>query len=144
MSTLTASERLIPELRVPMTAASADQEAAPRRSRPWPFIIAGFTALGLSGALAAGILPRIERHQELRAAAAEASASPPRVTVVTARAMAASEERVLPGNALPLLQAGLYPRATGYIKTRLVDILRSRSTRQRSSGTPTCKGLKRS
>src|SRR5262249_7133390 len=46
----------------------------------------------------------------------------PRVTVVEARSVASESEQVLPGSARPLLEAGLYPRATGSIKTRLVDI----------------------
>jgi hypothetical protein len=47
---------------------------------------------------------------------------PALVAVAVARPSLADNERVLPGNALPLLEAGLYPRATGDIKTRLVDI----------------------
>src|SRR5262249_61132921 len=46
----------------------------------------------------------------------------PRVTVATARPAEPDAERVLPGNALPLLEASLYARTTGYVKRRLVDI----------------------
>jgi RND family efflux transporter MFP subunit len=45
-----------------------------------------------------------------------------RVTVAQARQAPAASEQVLPGNAQPLLEAALYARATGYIKTRSVDI----------------------
>src|SRR5205823_10849610 len=38
------------------------------------------------------------------------------------RRMASAADRVLPGRSLPLLEAALYARATGYIKSRLVDI----------------------
>jgi RND family efflux transporter MFP subunit len=41
---------------------------------------------------------------------------------VGARSTASEAEQVLPGSALPLLETGLYPRATGYILRRLVDI----------------------
>jgi RND family efflux transporter MFP subunit len=36
--------------------------------------------------------------------------------------VAPDAERVLPGNSLPLMEAGLYARTTGYLKRRLVDI----------------------
>src|SRR6266850_1053100 len=55
-------------------------------------------------------------------AATQPPAQPPRVTVAVARRMAPSAERVLPGNSLPLMEAALYARATGYVSRRLVDI----------------------
>ena len=64
----------------------------------WPLILGVFSVLALSGALAAGILPRSSVVRTLRAAAAEVSASLPRVTLAAARAMTTAEERVLPGN----------------------------------------------
>src|SRR5262249_38216368 len=69
-----------------------------------------------------GTLPRLRQQSQVNAAAEEAASAPPRVTVAVARPMKGAAERVLPGNSLPLLEASLYPRATGYIKTRLVDI----------------------
>jgi RND family efflux transporter MFP subunit len=76
----------------------------------------------LTGALAAGALPRVRREREVNAAAAEVSSAPPRVTVTAARRSALNSERVLPGTSLPLLEAALYARVTGYVKERLVDI----------------------
>src|SRR5207302_1939707 len=35
---------------------------------------------------------------------------------------APTAERILPGNSLPLMEAALYARATGYVSKRLVDI----------------------
>jgi RND family efflux transporter MFP subunit len=78
--------------------------------------------IALATALLAGTLPRLRQEEELNAETAAEANSPLRVTVAVARPSPADNERVLPGNALPLLEAGLFPRATGYIKTRLVDI----------------------
>jgi RND family efflux transporter MFP subunit len=76
----------------------------------------------LAGTIAAGALPRLRREREVNSAAAEVAAALPRVTVAVASPKTSEAERVLPGNTLPLLEAALFPRATGYIKTRLVDI----------------------
>jgi RND family efflux transporter MFP subunit len=76
----------------------------------------------LTGALVAGTLPRLRQIQELDTAAAESIARLTRVTVATAQRASAAPERVLPGNALPLLEAAIYARTTGYVKRRLVDI----------------------
>jgi RND family efflux transporter MFP subunit len=85
-------------------------------------VIGALIVVALAGALVAGTLPRLRQEREVNAAAAQVAAAPPRVTVAVARRSGASAERVLPGNSLPLLEAALFPRATGYIKTRLVDI----------------------
>jgi RND family efflux transporter MFP subunit len=79
-------------------------------------------AVALAGALVAGTVPRLRQEQAVNAQAAAVANSPSRVTVAIARPSPADNERVLPGNALPLLEAALFPRATGYIKTRRVDI----------------------
>jgi len=77
--------------------------------------------VALAGAIAVGTLARLRQQQQLDAAEL-AGAQPPRVTVAVAQRMAPANERVLPGNCLPLMEATLYPRATGYVKSRLVDI----------------------
>src|SRR5207302_258856 len=76
----------------------------------------------LAGGLAAGILPRLRHDQQLDASASQAASEPPRVTVAVARRVALDAERVLPGNSLPLMEAGLFARATGYLSRRTVDI----------------------
>ncbi len=58
----------------------------------------------------------------MNAEAAAVASSAPRVTVAVARAAPAEAPRVLPGNALPLLDASLFARTNGYIKVRHVDI----------------------
>jgi RND family efflux transporter MFP subunit len=122
MSTLAATECLAPDLMLRRPAVRVEPDTARRGSRLRPFIIGAFSVLALSGALVAGVLPRIQRHRELTAAVAEASASLPRVNVVRARLLSATEERVLPGTSSPLLEAAIYARTNGYLKSRLVEI----------------------
>jgi RND family efflux transporter MFP subunit len=76
----------------------------------------------VAGALTAGTLPRLRQAREVDAAAAEVSSARPRVTVTVARQVAPDAERVLPGNSVPLREAGLYARTNGYLKRWLVDI----------------------
>ena len=84
--------------------------------------VTALVAVALTAALSAGIRSRVRQEQKRNDAAAEVATAMPRVTVAGARSTASEAEQVFPGSALPLLEAGLYPRATGYIKTRLVDI----------------------
>lgn len=84
--------------------------------------VGALAAVVLGGALVGGTLPRLQQERKVHAAAAQASTTPPRVTVAVARRGAGITDRVLPGNSLPLLEASLYARSTGYIKERLVDI----------------------
>src|SRR5262249_59400318 len=87
------------------------------RSSRWlrVFALGGLAAVALATALVAGTVPRVRREQAVNAQAAAVADSLPRVTVATARPSPADNERVLPGNALPLFETGLFPRATGYI-----------------------------
>jgi RND family efflux transporter MFP subunit len=84
--------------------------------------IIALAVVALTGALVAGTVPRLARERAVNAEAAAVANSPPRVTVVAARPAATRDERVLPGNALPLLDAALFARTTGYVKARHVDI----------------------
>jgi RND family efflux transporter MFP subunit len=76
----------------------------------------------LAGALVAGIRPHLERERKLNAAAAAVSVALPRVPVVKAKTASAAAERVLPGDSHPLLEAAIYARTAGYLKSRRVDI----------------------
>ena len=118
---------------MPATPADGDRAAEPavrksaRRTgrRPSRLRVLGIGALAataLAGAMIAGTLPRLRREQAASDAAASAAAALPRVTVAVAQRMAANAERVLPGNSLPLLEASIYARTTGYLKSRRVDI----------------------
>jgi RND family efflux transporter MFP subunit len=104
-------------------SASGRVEALARRRTVWRPLLAGVLFVAaLAGALVAGIKPRLQRERELKAAAAEVSTSLPRVPVVTAKRASATTEYVLPGDSRPLLEAALYARTAGYLKSRRVDI----------------------
>jgi RND family efflux transporter MFP subunit len=109
----------------PLSTAPGHSEAegqSRRRAGRRLFVIGGVIVVALAGALAVGTLPRLRQQQQLDAATAQAAGQPPRVTVAVAQPMAPSAERVLPGNSLPLMEAALFARATGYVSRRLVDI----------------------
>lgn len=93
-----------------------------RRVGPRALALGALIVFGLAGALAADPLPRLRQQRQPDAAPAGAADQPPRVTVAVAQRLAPTAERVLPGNALPLMEAGLFARATGYVSRRLVDI----------------------
>ena len=122
MSTLAIQEPLASDLLVRHPPVPA--RAEPRRRRSWrrPLVSAALGVFALAGALGIGILPRVQHALQLHAAAAEASARLPLVRVATARPMAASEERILPGTSQAFLEAAIYARTNGYLKSRLVDI----------------------
>ena len=90
--------------------------------RPRVLGVGALAAVALAGALTIGTVPRLRQAREVDNAAAEVSSALPRVTVAVARYVASDAERLLPGNAQPLLEAGLFARTTGYLKRRLVDI----------------------
>jgi RND family efflux transporter MFP subunit len=107
----------------PVTPEADRPAPAPSRwTRRLALVGGALVVLALAGGLVAGTLPRLRRTQELDAAAAQAASAPPRVTVTTVRRDTADAERVLPGTSLPLLEAAMFARATGYIKERRVDI----------------------
>src|SRR5438105_1652118 len=114
----------LPSLEKPVTpdtsAATPLPTGHPSPHRAWPRVLAlgGVAAVALAGAFVTGAIPRLRQEQAVNAHAAAVANSPPRVTVANAKPSPADNDRVLPGNALPLLEAGLFPRATGYIKTR--------------------------
>jgi membrane fusion protein, multidrug efflux system len=105
------------------TAAPTGAEVASRQNAGRRLLVIGGVAIFLlAGALIGGTLPRLRQEKEVNASAAEAASALPRVTVAVAKKVAPNAERVLPGTALPLMEAAIYARATGYLKTRLVDI----------------------
>jgi RND family efflux transporter MFP subunit len=110
--------RPVPTVPEPSAAEGESRKRAGRRV----LVIGALVVVALAAALAVGTLPRLRQQQALDAAATQAAAEPPRVTVAVAQRMAPTAERVLPGNCLPLMEAALYARATGYVSRRLVDI----------------------
>ena len=115
-----------PDVMSPPFPAAPGRSAAERENRGRAgrrlLVIGIVVVVALAGALVIGTLPRLRQQQQLDTATARAAAQPPRVTVAIARRMESSAERVLPGNSMPLLEAAMYARATGYVKSRLVDI----------------------
>jgi RND family efflux transporter MFP subunit len=125
MSDVMTAERIASERNgQPVSCPASGQAEAPARWRTLVrFLLTGIlSVVTLAGALFAGIKPRLQRARELKAAAAAVSTSLPRVPVVTANAASATTERVLPGDSHPLLEAAIYARTAGYLKSRRVDI----------------------
>ncbi len=118
----------LPSIEKPAAAFALAPPPAPtgyqRPRRAWPRVLAigSLVVVALAGALLAGTLPRLRQERAVNAEAAAVAHSLPQVTVAVAHAAEADPERVLPGNALPLLDAALYARTNGYVKARQVDI----------------------
>ena len=108
----------------PVPGPASNQVKSPALGRTaWRPLLAGILFIGaMAIALVAGIKPRLQHERELRAAAAQVSTSPPRVLVVAAKTASATTEHVLPGDSRPLLEAAIYARTAGYLKSRRVDI----------------------
>jgi RND family efflux transporter MFP subunit len=110
-------------------AQSPDPNPAANRDLPvrsWRNISVAAIGLFIVVALAAlaimATLPRLANERALNAAAAQVSTARPRVTVDQAHSTPATSDRALPGNALPLDDAAIFARTTGYVAQRLVDI----------------------
>jgi RND family efflux transporter MFP subunit len=123
--TQSAVANIAPDQNQPLPAtpaASAAEGESRRRAGRRILVIGALVVVALAGALAVGTLPRLGQQRQLDAAAMQAAAQPPRVNVTVARQMLHSSERILPGNCLPLKEAALFARVTGYVSRRLVDI----------------------
>src|ERR1700680_955922 len=71
---------------------------------------------------AVGYLPRARTKEQLDAAAATRSITPPLVNSATVKRAPTSTELLLPGNVTPSTEAYIFARAAGYLKQRYVDI----------------------
>jgi RND family efflux transporter MFP subunit len=69
-----------------------------------------------------GYLPHSQRQTELVADAKSESEAPPLVNVTTVERSSGKTELILPGNIQAITEAPVLARATGYIKSRAVDI----------------------
>jgi RND family efflux transporter MFP subunit len=76
----------------------------------------------IAGGFFAGYLPRHRRVESLAAESQAGSEALPVVTVVKVERSAAKSELVLPGNIQAFTEAPVLARASGYLKTRTVDI----------------------
>jgi RND family efflux transporter MFP subunit len=84
--------------------------------------IAIVAAIVFVGAFFAGYLPQTSRETALAKESKDDSVALPPVNVVLAHPSPARTELVLPGSIEAITEAPILARASGYIKTRLVDI----------------------
>ena len=75
----------------------------------------------LTGLLAVGIVPRLNRQTELDAAV-EKTSELPTVNVVKVKRSPAATNSVLPGSVQAIQETTIYARTNGYLKRLLVDI----------------------
>ena len=95
------------------------------RKRPSPgtlILIAFVLVVIVVGAFFGGYLPHMKRQTELVAEAKTEGDTAPLVNVTTVERSSGKSELVLPGNIQAITEAPVLARASGYIKTRLVDI----------------------
>ncbi len=69
-----------------------------------------------------GYLPRHKREDDIRKQAEAQKNSVPVVEVMQLRAAPPANDLTLPGTTVPLTQANIYARSSGYLKRRYVDI----------------------
>src|SRR5712675_808564 len=100
------------------TTAAATRSPTRQRARMRFLAIGLLGALVLSGALAAGTLPRLRQQAAVQKAANETANARPRVLVAIARQAPKLTEQVLPGNSTALTEASIRARTTGYIVKR--------------------------
>jgi RND family efflux transporter MFP subunit len=95
----------------------------PRRpSATTLWILAIVAVVILTGAFFAGYLPQASRQTALAKEAKEETVALPPVNVVIVDQASGKSQLVLPGNIQAVTEAPVLARASGYIKTRYVDI----------------------
>jgi multidrug efflux pump subunit AcrA (membrane-fusion protein) len=106
------------------TSASDNQrygeQPLQKHSRRMPWILIAAVALGL--ALLVGWLPHYKRNKEVNARAQQQRNTLPVVEVQTVHSASSEQELTLPGTVTPLRSAHIYARASGYLKSRYVDL----------------------
>jgi RND family efflux transporter MFP subunit len=93
-----------------------------RPSAAMLWILAVVAVLILVGAFFAGYLPQASRQTALAKEAKEDTVALPPVNVVIVDQASGKSQLVLPGNIQAVTEAPVLARASGYIKTRYVDI----------------------
>jgi multidrug efflux pump subunit AcrA (membrane-fusion protein) len=78
--------------------------------------------VALGGLFALGLLPRLEREQDLKKAHEETVGAVPVVHTVVAQPAQHTESITLPGNIGAIQYTTIYARVDGYLSERLVDI----------------------
>jgi membrane fusion protein (multidrug efflux system) len=102
-----AAELQIPSIKIPHA----------RRALAGALALAALAALFL-----AGYLPRLKARRSLAASSAAAAADAPRVDVIKAKVQSNVRTLSLPGSIQALEATALYARASGYVRSWLVDI----------------------
>jgi len=97
-------------------------DALPRPSRALLIALGLGLLLVIAVALAAGLLPKLQRDAELNADVRAEVDALPAVSVQLPRESEAAAKLQLPGNVQPLQETAIYARTTGYLKRWPVDI----------------------
>ena len=114
----------------PKRTATADKPPEHREEQPhfrrwktwWVVAIGASLLCVLAIALTVGIVLRMRHEHTLADQTAEDANAPPRVDVMVVHEAPSITQRTLPGNSQAFLEAAIYGRINGYLKTRLVDI----------------------
>jgi multidrug efflux pump subunit AcrA (membrane-fusion protein) len=95
-----------------------------KKATPWGrFILLAIGILVLmAGLFLAGYLPRAEREKGIRAEAHAEETNVPIVNVARVKKSAPTAELLLPGSMIPVTEAYIFARSSGYVKKRYVDI----------------------
>jgi multidrug efflux pump subunit AcrA (membrane-fusion protein) len=103
-------------------AASVRQPEQPKKrlKRTFWLALAGLAAVLLI--FLGGYVPRHLRDKRVQEASNRRAQEPPQVSFVKVRRAPALAELRFPGNLIPLAEAYIYGRATGYVRKRHVDI----------------------
>jgi multidrug efflux pump subunit AcrA (membrane-fusion protein) len=101
------------------------KKAPPARKRAplgtFALLFLGVVAL-MAGLFAFGYLPKQKREAGIRADARSEETNVPIVNVAVIKKSPPSSELLLPGSMIPVTEAYVFARASGYIKKRYVDI----------------------
>jgi multidrug efflux pump subunit AcrA (membrane-fusion protein) len=91
---------------------------------PWGrFILLALGVLALMAILfVVGYIPRVAREKGIRADAHAEETNIPIVNVAKIKKSASSSELQLPGSMIPVTEAYIFARSSGYVKKRYVDI----------------------
>jgi multidrug efflux pump subunit AcrA (membrane-fusion protein) len=111
-----------PDVAPTPAADNQEYEQKPRQKlgRQMLWILVAIVVLAL--ALLAGWLPHYKRNKEVNTRAQQQRNTLPVVEVQTVHYASSEQELTLPGTVTPLRSAHIYGRASGYLKSRYVDL----------------------
>jgi len=103
-------------------AGNQQHEAQPQQKHGRRMLWILIAVVVLAVALLLGWLPHYKRNKEVNARAQQQKNALLVVEVQTVRTASSEQELTLPGTVTPLRSAHIYARASGYLKTRYVDL----------------------